>query len=150
MTGTEFSILVDTRGKQMDGFEIDVNPAKLHVAMAEIHRDKNLFVVEAAIFDGDEEFSVVESRGIARRNPEDHPDREVAEKLAIGRALQNLGTALLRQANGRVKMIDDLATGKVNSSTKKTEVVKVAKKATKKSKKAAKKATAKAKVFAQP
>jgi len=51
----------------------------------------------------------IHTTGEAIRHPEDKHDPELAEALALGRALGNLSNKLLRRANGRVKCNDDNA-----------------------------------------
>lgn len=50
-----------------------------------------------------------ESTGEAIRATEDKYDAEVAEKMAMGRALENLGKKLQRQAWGKIKHNEDVA-----------------------------------------
>lgn len=52
-------------------------------------------------------FDFIHASGTAVRHPEDKFDREVAENLAIGRALENLGKKLQKRANGVVKQNED-------------------------------------------
>lgn len=49
----------------------------------------------------------IEVTGTAKRDNEDSYDREIGEKLALGRALESLSKKLLRQANGKVKCAED-------------------------------------------
>jgi hypothetical protein len=46
--------------------------------------------------------------GLALKGPGDTFNQEVGEKLAVGRALVNLGNRLIREANGKVKHHDDM------------------------------------------
>lgn len=104
---------------------------EIEIELLTTHKDKNITIITAVALNAEAETAVGEARGIARRNPIDRHDRQTAELLAAGRAVQALGGKLLRQADGRVKMLDDLANGRVASNGKKVEVVKVAKKVAK-------------------
>lgn len=63
----------------------------------------------------------------SKLDPADKFDREIAIKLATGRALLKAGNQLIRQANGRVKNIDD---NKKQSEIQKAERKVAPKKAT--------------------
>lgn len=46
--------------------------------------------------------------GTSKRDPHDDDDPEIAELLAIGRALETLGLKLQKRANGLIKHNDDM------------------------------------------
>jgi hypothetical protein len=54
--------------------------------------------------------TLIEATGEAVRDPADRHDDEVAIKLAAGRALETLARRVLKQANGKVKSLDDNST----------------------------------------
>lgn len=66
-----------------------------------------LIAIEFCDADGVFEDRRIITTGTARRHPGDKHDEQVAEFLALGRALENLGKKLQKRANGIVKQNDD-------------------------------------------
>jgi hypothetical protein len=66
-------------------------------------RDATIAGVDLLLHD-----EIFSADGTAKREPRDEDNREVAELLALGRALESLSNKLLKRANGLIKHQDDM------------------------------------------
>lgn len=82
------------------------NP-ELHVTIANKIVTDDVAAVEVHVWVNDSEYYV--GKGASRRDPEDKVDHETGFKLALGRALREVGRGLLREGNERVRDADQFA-----------------------------------------
>lgn len=58
--------------------------------------------------------------GVAKKDPKDRYNPEAGALLAMGRAIESLGSALVKRGNGLVKQADDIKTAKLKRAANPT------------------------------
>jgi hypothetical protein len=76
----------------------------LHVTIANKVVTDDVAAVEVHVWLNDSEYYI--GKGASRRDPSDKVDHETGFKLALGRALRDVGRGILREGNDRVKEAD--------------------------------------------
>jgi hypothetical protein len=87
---------------------VEEYPSDVRVRVVQGHRA----TIAYATYEGGEwpfTYHMVEATGEAIRHPQDKHNPDVAEQLAVGRAVEALARKLLKRANGMVKCADDNA-----------------------------------------
>lgn len=84
----------------MSDFE---NPA-VHVIVTDSVVTDDVAAVEVNVWINESEYYI--GKGTSRRDPEDKVDHETGYKIALGRAIREVGRGILREGNERVKDAD--------------------------------------------